>query len=576
MIRKPLITHRFLISLAFCVTASIVVPVVTHAQGSAQQRYYNEIAAREDYIKGLAAFELGDYELALQLLNKAYVNIPSEAALSFALAETYQRMNDLVKASMYAKEAVELAPKNKWYRLKLADIYSQTGQNDMTLRVLRELIETNPSDLNALTALASTQSKQKKYIDANRTLDRILRIGGENWMIYYEKFQNFNALEMRDSSISMLRKMQELEPENLVTLQILSQFYADSDDTDSAKSVLLNALEVNKRDPETMLMLADVYISEAKWDSAGALVVAFVADTLVNPYDKLPFVDHLLKVYRSDPSNDVLGRVMVEIVDTYAGAHPLFGPAHAYAAELYIELKQNDKAIEALEKTVILMPANTQAWQERMRLHLEAEQFDLAIKVGLDADEMVPDNPFILYLLGNAYNLNNQSDQAVMWLERAIQLPARNEFKSVIYTSLGDGHIALRNFEKADAAFEKSIELNPSNDITLNNYAYSLSNRGNLTLLPKAKEMADRALKAAPENPSYLDTAGWIYYRLGDYRKARELVGKSLKLNPDSAEVLEHMGDIMDKLGDKQSAKTYWKRALEVDSNRSHLSAKIE
>ncbi len=568
--------HRLLITLAFCTVAAISMPLLTLAQGSAQQRYYYEIAAREDYIKGLAAYELGNYELALQLLNNAYVKIPAEAALSFALAETYQKMNDLVKASMYAKEAVELEPKNKWYRLKLADIYGQTGQNDATLRVLRELIETNPKDLNALTALASAQSKQKKYIEANRTLDRILRLGGENWMIYHEKFQNFNALEMRDSSIAMLRKMQEMEPENLVTLQILSQFYAESDDTESAKSVLLNALEVNKRDPETMLMLADVYISEAKWDSAGALVVAFVGDTLIGPLDKLPFVDHLLKVYRSDPSNEVLGDVLVEIVDTYAGAHPLFGPAHAYAAELYIELNENEKAIGALDKTVALMPGNEQAWQERIRIHLEAERYERAIQAGLEADEMMPDNPFILYLLGNAYYLGGQSDQAVVWLQKAVELPARNEFKSVIYTSLGDGHNALRDFDKADAAFEKSLSLNPSNDITLNNYAYSLSNRGDEALLAKAREMAERALAASPDNASYLDTAGWIYYRLGEYRKARELVGKSLELFPDSAEVLEHMGDIMDKLGDKKAAITYWKRALELDPSRSYLSGKTE
>src|SRR5690606_31582352 len=243
--------------------------------------------------------------------------------------------------------------------------------------------------------------------------------------------------------------------------------------------------------------------------------------------------------------------------------------------ELYIELKQNEKAIEALDRTVELMPNNELAWQERIRLHLEGERYDKAIDAGLEADEMLPDNPFILYLLGNAYYLNNQSDQAVVWLQRAVELPARNEFKSVVYTSLGDGHNALKDFTKADAAFEKSLELNPNNDITLNNYAYSLSNRGDEALLQKAREMADKALKAAPENPSYLDTAGWIYYRLGDYRKARELVGKSLELGPDSAEVLEHMGDIMDKLGDKAAAQSYWKRALELDANRTHLSGKI-
>ncbi len=95
-------------------------------QGSAQQRYYDEIAAREDYIKGLAAYEFGDYQTAIDLLNKAYLRIPGEPALSFALAEAYQKAEDYTKAAIYAKQAVEQSPENKWYRLKLAEIYGQT------------------------------------------------------------------------------------------------------------------------------------------------------------------------------------------------------------------------------------------------------------------------------------------------------------------------------------------------------------------------------------------------------------------------------------------------------------------
>jgi len=556
---------------------AIAIPVESvRAQVSAQQRFYDEITAREDYIKGLAAYELGDYDDALLLLNRAYVKIPGESALSFALSETYLKKADLVKAAMYAKEAVERDPSNKWYRLKLAEIYGLTGQNDATLKVLRELIDLNPNDLNALSALSSAQSRQRKFMDANRTLDRIMRIGGESWIIYYEKFQNFSQLGLRDSSITMLRKMQELEPENLVTLQILSQFYSEGNDTENAKSVLIDALNVNARDPETLLLLADVYISEAKWDSAGTLVATFVGDTLINPNEKLPFVDHLLKVYRQDPSNVALGTVMTDIVDAYVQAHPTYAPAHAYAAELYIELDDNDKALDALDRTVQLMPSNEQAWQERIRLLLQANRLTEAIEAGNEADIMVPDNPFILFLVGNAYYLNKQSNEAIAWLDRAADLPARNDFKSAVFTSLGDAHNSLRDFAEADQAFEESLRLNPSNDVALNNYAYSLSNRDNRDALSKAKDMADRALKAAPENASYLDTAGWIYYRLGDYRKARDLVKKSLDIDSSSAEVLEHMGDILEKLGDKQGAQQYWRQALEIEPNRTHLSDRVE
>lgn len=546
------------------------------AQSTAQQRYYDEIAAREDYIKGLAAYEMGETDKAIELLTKAYVRIPKEAALSFALAEAYLKKADLIKAAMYAKEAVQREPKNKWYRLKLAEIYGETGQNEATIRVLKELIDLNPKDLNALGALAAVQTKQKKFQDANRTLDKILKLGGENWSVFYDKFQNFEALGLRDSSVVMLRKMQELDPENLVTLQLLSQIYSEKNDKSSAKTALLNALRVNRRDPETLLMLADLYIEEAKWDSAGALIANFVGDTLINPYDKLPFVDHMLNVYRTDTGNETFTNAVVSVVKAYTGAHPSYGPAFAYAGQLFIELDRKDEALTALERTTELMPTNEFAWQEWIRILLQTGENDKAIQIGLMADEQVPDNPFILYLVGNAYLMKDNSEAALSWLERASSLPARNEFKSAVFTSIGDVYVAKKNLSKADAAFEKALQLQPENDVALNNYAYSLSNRNDPSLYAKALTMAEAALKGAPDNASYLDTTGWIYYRMANYKKAQELVKKSLDINPQSAEVQEHMGDIYSKLGDRKKAREHWQRAIEADPKRTHLKKLLE
>jgi len=565
-------THIYSIVVCFLIFGNAQVM----AQATAQQRYYDEIAAREDYIKGLTAYELGEIDKAIELLSKAYVRIPGEAALSFALAEAYLKKADLIKAAMYAKEAVQREPKNKWYRLKLAEIYGETGQNEATIRVLKELIDLNPRDLNALGSLAAAQSKQKKYQDANRTLDKILRIGGENWSIYYDKLQNFEALQLRDSSIVMLRKMQELEPENLVTLQILSQIYSETNDKTGAKASLLNALRVNRRDPETLLMLADLYIEEAKWDSAGTLIASFVGDTLINPYDKLPFVDHMLNVYRADVGNEALSKAVVSVVNAYTSAHPTYGPAFAYAGQLFIELDAKEEALRALERTTELMPTNEYAWQEWIRILLQTGDYDKAIQIGLQADDQVPDNPFVLYLIGNAYLLKDENDKALSWLQRASTLPARNDFKSVVQTSIGDVFVAKKDLAKADAAFEKALQLNPENDVALNNFAYSLSNRNEASLYPRAIEMATSALTLAPENASYLDTTGWIYFRMGEYKKAHEMVRKSLEINPESAEVQEHMGEIFSKLGERKKAIEYWKRALELDPMRTHLSKYLE
>jgi tetratricopeptide (TPR) repeat protein len=562
--------------LSFIVSILILGSAQVLAQSTAQQRYYDEIAAREDYIKGLAAYEMGELDKAIELLSKAYVRIPKEAALSFALAEAYMKKADLTKATMYAKEAVQREPKNKWYRLKLAEIYGETGQYESTIRVLKELIDLNPKDLNALGALAAAQTRQKKYQDANQTLNKILKVGGESWSVYYDKFQNFEAMQLRDSSVVILRKMQELEPENLVTLQILSQIYSETNDTSRAKTTLINALRVNRRDPETLLMLADLYIEEAKWDSAGTLIASFVGDTLINPYDKLPFVDHMLNVYRADAGNEALSAAVTSVVKAYTKAHPSYGPAFAYAGQLFIELDRKEDALAALERTTELMPTNEFAWQEWIRILLQTGEYEKAIQIGLIADEQVPDNPFVLYLVGNAFLMKDDAEAALSWLERASTLPARNDFKSAVFTSIGDVYVSKKNLPKADANFERALQLQPENDVALNNYAYSLSNRNDASLYPKALEMALSALKIAPDNASYLDTTGWIYFRMAEYRKAQELVKKSLEINPESAEVQEHMGEILAKLGERKKAIEYWKKALELDPTRTHLSKNLE
>jgi Tfp pilus assembly protein PilF len=88
--------------------------------------------------------------------------------------------------------------------------------------------------------------------------------------------------------------------------------------------------------------------------------------------------------------------------------------------------------------------------------------------------------------------------------------------------------------------------------------------------------MSTEALRQQPANTSYLDTYGWILYRLNRFEEAKTYVQKAIDLGSKSAAIFEHMGDIWLKLSDKDKALDFWKKALELDSTNTGLREKIQ
>ena len=88
--------------------------------------------------------------------------------------------------------------------------------------------------------------------------------------------------------------------------------------------------------------------------------------------------------------------------------------------------------------------------------------------------------------------------------------------------------------------------------------------------------MVNKALEADPENGAFLDTIGWVYFKIGNYDKALEYIKKSVAIRDSSAEVLEHLGDVYEKLGQMELAVENWKRAKTLDPDRESLTTKLQ
>jgi tetratricopeptide (TPR) repeat protein len=185
-----------------------------------------------------------------------------------------------------------------------------------------------------------------------------------------------------------------------------------------------------------------------------------------------------------------------------------------------------------------------------------------------DVSDLLPENPEPPWLVATTYSIRKEFSQSLEFLE---EVRFRAEATSTPEQWLGDEYwfdvaAALERsgkLEEAEKTFLGVIEKNPEHHTSLNYLAYMWAEQGEN--LDQALEFVQRAMRLDPDNGSYIDTLGWIYYMQGEFEKAYRQLLRSAELLPDESVVLEHLGDVLMKLGRPVEARGYYRIALVLD-----------
>ena len=134
-------------------------------------------------------------------------------------------------------------------------------------------------------------------------------------------------------------------------------------------------------------------------------------------------------------------------------------------------------------------------------IYYDKSQFDSTISVLNKAKKLVPEEFRVYFLLGISYQRKQDVVNAASTLEKALSINA----KSVeAMTALALVYDELKRKGDSDSLYERALRLDPHNHLLLNNYGYSLSERG--IQLERSLRMSKEALELQPNNQSYLDT----------------------------------------------------------------------
>ncbi|MBO5437171.1 MAG: tetratricopeptide repeat protein [Thermoguttaceae bacterium] len=144
-----------------------------------------------------------------------------------------------------------------------------------------------------------------------------------------------------------------------------------------------------------------------------------------------------------------------------------------------------------------------------------------------------------------------QDDYSAEFNRRAVSM-IRN-MTAVIEERLG-------NMDAAEELMRSVLDEFPDDASAMNSLAYFWACEDRR--LDRALQYSRESLKAEPGNPMYLDTLGWIYYRLGEFELAYETLKEAAEGLEDPV-VFSHLGDTALALKQKDEAIRYFKKAQE-------------
>ncbi len=131
----------------------------------------------------------------------------------------------------------------------------------------------------------------------------------------------------------------------------------------------------------------------------------------------------------------------------------------------------------------------------------------------------------------------------------------------------------LERMDLLETNLQKLISLQPNHAHAYNALGYSLADRNQR--LPEAQVLIEKALQLAPDDPSIIDSMGWLMYRMGKHKQALEFLRKAYAANPD-AEIAAHLGEVLWVTGEHREAEKIWLEAAKKTPGNDALNNAIK
>lgn len=493
---------------------------------------YFESQARSYLIAGSLRQQQKDYAASILEFQEA-LRYDSSAAIEYAIAKSYLEIRKIDNAKEHLYKATRLNPNFVQAYDLLTEIFLYRSEIEKAKITNKQALDIEETTDRLLTKALIIESENPE--EALKIYDSI---DSPNYreLINERKIVLFKKLGRIDSLIENLKSELKKQPFNTQLSREIFQIYLENNQVDEAIDYMdvIDTLYFGQEQETYYILLSSAIMQNNIVDTL--LVNKFLnrvnGSLLFNP-ELMYYTGLLAANFGNFPKRDTFFDRLLKIVDENSDLR-------VGVAEVYYFDKEYKRSLEVLSEV------NPDSLKQEL---------------------------YYYTLTGMNYSMLKQYDKTIENYKYILEKDSTyNNY--VTLTMIGEAFDAAGKTDSALYYYELHYNIDSNNTYLLNNYAYTLSKNGKG--LEKALRMSSQTLKESPNNSAFLDTYGWIKYKLGDIEEAKKNIIKAIEIGNVSAEVYEHLGDIYMETNELDKAKEMYKKALELESGRFDLEEKIK
>lgn len=540
--------------------------LVTNKKLKATSVYYDATRAR---LKG-------EDKEAQDLLLEVVKLDPDAAGAYYDLSLLSIKKQDADAARKYINKAIAIDGTNKWYHERYAQILIDEGKYEEAAAKFMSLADKEKRNRPYLEMAAKLYTNSGNYGKALDVLNKIADQYQEDEELLLKMQQVHLKNNDLDNAAKVADRLIALDPEEGIYYVQLAELYANNDQPQKALELYKKAEKIFPDNPGLQLSLAEFYRMTKDSVRYEEYLSKVINNKTVEAPAKLAVLGNYLQTAQDFQS---ISKNAIKYAASIVAQHPDNAMALSAYGDMLAQDDQPEKAAEQYKKSLDIDQSKYQVWQNLLFNYSGTQYADSLIKYSKKAIRLFPNQSLLHYLGAVGYMNGKDYSKAANAAQRAIDLqPEGNtQLLADMYSLLGDIYNSDKKYDLSDENFDKSLKMNPNNPTVLNNYSYYLSERG--ARLSDAEKMSKKSLDLSPDQATFMDTYGWILYKMGKYKDARKYVQQAIDASGADADATlwEHLGDIDFKLKDVDKAVTHWQKAKQLSGTEdtSKLDKKI-
>ena len=379
-----------------------------------------------------------------------------------------------------------------------------------------------------------------------------------------------------DDALKTYADMQGDDPKSAKPYLGIAQIYREQKNYAKARESLNKAKELDPENLEVRYSEVGLLESEGKIADATAALKSILDTTTRRNYDpsqrtfRARLLEQLGMLYRTGEQYEQAASTFHEI----GVLNPESAPrAEAQVANTYLAAHDDAKALSVVDNALQKYPSERTLHEVRAQILSDQGKNDVALaelKKLLDGKS----DREVYLAMADIYQKSRNFSEAARVISEAEKLSQTKEDKSAVLFMRGALEERERKFDLAEKTFRQVLDMDGSNASAMNYLGYMLADRN--VRLPEGQQLVSKALELEPNNYAFLDSLGWVYFRMNKLDLAEQQLSRSVQLSAKDPTIHDHLGDVYFKEGKIKEAVAQWQSSLKAYSTAPSSEAEPE